>query len=438
MKPRMFIGSSVEGKDIAEYIQLGLEYDVETTIWHQGVFGLSDGSLEALVRAAKDFDFAALVLTPDDLVTKRGTEKGRPRDNVVFELGLFMGALGRERTFIVYNRDKKPDLPSDLAGVTSATFANHSDGNLRAAVGPVCTQIKDAIKACGLKASHAAKAEAPAPATKSEPPTVVVDAWHRGDYATITEALEAVKAGTRILVRPGVYEEGIVIDKFVEIRGDGERKDIVIEASGKATVLFQANNGRIANLTLRQAVGSKWYAVDIAQGRLELKDCDISSKDFSCVAIHSGADPHLRSNRIHDGKEAGVFVYENGQGTLEENEIVANAGAGVKITEYGKPTLRSNRIHDGKTVGVIVHTNGQGTLEGNEIFANALNGVAITNGGNPTLRRNSIFQNGYEGIWVYNGGGGIFEDNVFRDNAEGAWKIDPDCEANVRRRGNKE
>lgn len=158
MKPRMFIGSSVEGKDIAEHIQLGLEYDVETTIWHQGIFGLSDGSLESLVRAAKDFDFAALVLTPDDLVMKRGTEKGCPRDNVVFELGLFMGALGRERTFIVYNRDKQLDLPTDLAGVTPATFADRSDNNLQAALGPVCTKIKRAIKDHGLKARHLADA----------------------------------------------------------------------------------------------------------------------------------------------------------------------------------------------------------------------------------------------------------------------------------------
>ncbi len=158
-KPRMFIGSSVEGKDIAEHIQLGLDYDVEPTCWHQGIFGLSDSSLESLLRAAKEYDFAALVLTPDDLVMniKRGTEKDCPRDNVVFELGLFMGAFGRKRTFIVYNRDKQIDLPTDLAGVTSATFADRSDGNLQAALGPVCTRIKQAIKACGLKKTEPEK-----------------------------------------------------------------------------------------------------------------------------------------------------------------------------------------------------------------------------------------------------------------------------------------
>jgi hypothetical protein len=317
MKPRMFIGSSVEGKDIAEHIQLGLEYDVETTIWHQGIFGLSDGSLESLVRAAKDFDFAALVLTPDDLVIKRGTEKGSPRDNVVFELGLFMGALGRERTFIVYNRDKQIDLPTDLAGVTSATFVSRSDNNLQAALGPVCTRIKQAIKKSGLKASHAAEAEALAPAVKNEPSTVVVDRQDKGDYETITEALKAVELGSRILVRPGVYSESIVIDKPVEIIGDGDRNEIVIQAYGKYVILFQADNGKITNLTIRQTGGIKGRGVDIAQGRLEMEGCDISSQCNHCVTIHGSANPLLRHNYIHDGRGNGVTVYENGQGKLE-------------------------------------------------------------------------------------------------------------------------
>ena len=57
----------------------------------------------------------------------------------------FTGTLGRAQTFLVYCRDAKMTLPSDLAGVTAATFAERSDGNLHAAVGPVCTRIKRAL-----------------------------------------------------------------------------------------------------------------------------------------------------------------------------------------------------------------------------------------------------------------------------------------------------
>ncbi len=71
-KYKVFIGSSSEGRKIAEAIQVNLEYAVESTIWHQGVFGLSTGTLESLVTACSKYDYAILVLTPDDLTVKRG------------------------------------------------------------------------------------------------------------------------------------------------------------------------------------------------------------------------------------------------------------------------------------------------------------------------------------------------------------------------------
>ena len=148
--------------------------------------------------------------------------------------------------------------------------------------------------------------------------------------------------------------------------------------------------GRVANVTLRQ-LGGAFFGVDIAQGRLDLEDCDITSRGLSCVAIHGGADPRLRRNRIHDGKQAGVFVYEEGRGTLEDNEIFANAF-----------------------------------------------GVEIMTGGDPILRRNRINENGYQAIRVYEGGRGTFDDNDLRNNKEGAWDIAKDCQANVTRRNNLE
>lgn len=278
----------------------------------------------------------------------------------------------------------------------------------------------------------------PKPVAPTELSTVVVDQLQHGNYTTITDALKAVKAGSKILVRPGVYHEGIVIDKPVEIIGDGEQSKIVIEATGKPAVLFKADNGKVANLTLRQAGDSEWYAVAISQGRLDLEDCDISSQGWACVAIHDGADPRLRRNRIHDGKGHGVLVSKNGKGTLEDNEISANTWVGVMIREGGNPTLHRNRIHDGKSAGVLLSENGQGTLEGNEIFANTLSGVGITEGGKPTLRGNHISNNSDVGIWVLSGGGGIFEGNDLRGNTKGAWLIASDCEARVQRSGNKE
>jgi F-box protein 11 len=255
------------------------------------------------------------------------------------------------------------------------------------------------------------------PEPKTQIPTLVVDAFHRGDHSTVTEALEAAKPGTRILVRPGLYKEGLVVDKPVEIVGDGTRADIVLEASGTAVVLFKSSMGRIANLTLRQTGGSQSFAINISQGRLNLEDCDISSRSLSCVGIQGGADPRLYRNRIHDGNQAGVLVFGGGLGTLEDNEIVGNVLAGVEIREGGNVTLRRNRIYDGKSYGVFVQTNGQATLENNEIFGNELAAVAIREGGNATLRRNRIYDGKSGGVFVYENGLGTIEDNEIFGNA---------------------
>lgn len=149
MKPKLFIGSSSEGLEIARAMELNLERDAEVTIWSSGLFGLGLGTLETLVNSLNRFDFAALVLTPDDIVTSRETSSDSPRDNVLLELGLFIGHLGRERTFIVYNRDKNLKLPSDLAGVTAADYGDREDSNIQAALSPTCTKIRDTIKSLG-------------------------------------------------------------------------------------------------------------------------------------------------------------------------------------------------------------------------------------------------------------------------------------------------
>lgn len=142
-KTKVFIGCSVEGLQYAKIIQLQLEHSVDSTIWHQGVFGLSSGTLETLVAKVSEFDYAILVLNADDITEKRGQVYMSPRDNVMFELGLFMGGLGRENTFIIC--EERVALPSDLAGITPAIFSGQKD-DLISALGPVCTKLEIAMK----------------------------------------------------------------------------------------------------------------------------------------------------------------------------------------------------------------------------------------------------------------------------------------------------
>jgi len=276
------------------------------------------------------------------------------------------------------------------------------------------------------------------PQPKTEILTSVVDAMGRGDFLTLSEALKAAKPGTRILVRPGLYQEGVVINKPVEIVGDGDRAEIVVEAARKNVVLFRSSMGRITNLTLRQTGGGDWFGIDITQGRLDLDECDISSQGFACVAIRAGTDPRLIRNRIHNGAKAGTVIFGNGRGTLENNEFSNSGGFNIVLGGESNPILRHNRICGGNRGGVFFLDSCFGTLEDNEIFGNMDVGVLITDGGKPTLRRNHICNNGGHGIAVKRGGGGIFENNDLRENAMGPWDIDKLTLPNIRREGNLE
>ena len=151
--PSVFIGSSTEGLATAEAIQSLLDHDFEPEIWNQGTFDANDISLLSLIQATRQFDFAIFVVDVADVATKRGSLKNIARDNVIFELGLFIGAIGAERCFMVYNRTNRPDLPTDLAGVNAVNYRVHQTGNLISSLGSAATSIKTKIRALGPRST---------------------------------------------------------------------------------------------------------------------------------------------------------------------------------------------------------------------------------------------------------------------------------------------
>jgi predicted nucleotide-binding protein len=157
-KPSLFIGSSTEGLEFARAVRGLLANDVEVTIWNEGFFSLGNTFIETLVASLPRFDFAILVLTPDDLVNSHGADSLGPRDNVLFELGLFMGRLGRSRTFILHQTDSRVKIPSDLSGVTTATYEwPRDDRKYRSAVGSACDKIREVIRDLGFSEAKAAR-----------------------------------------------------------------------------------------------------------------------------------------------------------------------------------------------------------------------------------------------------------------------------------------
>jgi len=122
-KPHIFIGSSGEASSVALAIEAAVAgIDAVVRVWTSGVFEASETAIESLESAAQLMDFAVLVFSADDKVFSRKKDHAAPRDNVIFELGLFMGALGRKRTFIVAPKTTQLKVPSDLLGITQLRY----------------------------------------------------------------------------------------------------------------------------------------------------------------------------------------------------------------------------------------------------------------------------------------------------------------------------
>src|SRR3954451_14850279 len=120
-KLSIFLGSSGQQAKLLQAIARGLEDVADVEPWTT-TFNPGRSTLDRLVELSREVDFAAFVFAQDDWTTTDASPSGQasPRDNVVFEAGLFGGALGIRRTFILHAHGSK--LPSDLLGLTAIRY----------------------------------------------------------------------------------------------------------------------------------------------------------------------------------------------------------------------------------------------------------------------------------------------------------------------------
>jgi CAP12/Pycsar effector protein, TIR domain len=235
MKPALFIASSSEFLELASAMQENLEMVAEATVWNQDVFKLSRYNIESLQDALDSSDFGVFMFTPQDISNIRGTDKLTVRDNVLFELGLFIGKLGRERCFIVVPRGNEEEihLPSDLLGITPALYEpNRQDKNLVAALGPAATKICRQIKSLGKRQ----------PTERSDVEEVLdlaegdikalLQSWMGGRPAYLnSQVIRYAEVDKELKLPPGSTKKYIV-----EI---ARRWNYAVSQNGKQTILFE-------------------------------------------------------------------------------------------------------------------------------------------------------------------------------------------------------
>jgi hypothetical protein len=185
-KPRLFIASSVESLPIAEAVNVNLDHEFEITIWKNGTFKLSSSTIDDLVEKSSTVDFALFIFAPDDIASIRSRNEHVVRDNVIFEMGLFIGAIGKSRSFILKPRDVDMHLPTDLLGVTPTDYdASRTDGDLVSATNRACSLIKSDVNRIGI-INHASLSE-----TKKMIANPVEYQLKKHDYRFLSTCLES-------------------------------------------------------------------------------------------------------------------------------------------------------------------------------------------------------------------------------------------------------
>lgn len=149
-KIRVFIICSVEALPVARIIENAFAYDdFVVRLWTHDVFKVASYALDSLETEIDDSDFAIAIAHTDDVTLVRDQEWPAPRDNVIFELGLFMGRLGRKRAILMEPREEKVKLPSDLAGVTTIPYSYTPGKDAAATIAPACNMLRDHIADLG-------------------------------------------------------------------------------------------------------------------------------------------------------------------------------------------------------------------------------------------------------------------------------------------------
>ena len=147
---RIFIICSVEALNVARLIHNGLQHDpFDVIIWSDGVFKATNYTLETLEHEVDQADFAIAIAHGDDIAEIREKEWSVPRDNVIFELGLFMGRLGRSRAILMEPREDKVKLPSDVAGVTTIGYKYVPGKDEASHIAPAVNALRSHIQSLG-------------------------------------------------------------------------------------------------------------------------------------------------------------------------------------------------------------------------------------------------------------------------------------------------
>lgn len=260
---------------------------------------------------------------------------------------------------------------------------------------------------------------APTATAGSYPPeSLIVTPAGDGHFRTISDAVAAAVPGTRIFVRPGVYREGLKIERPVEIVGEGPASGIILEVAGGPIVHAKADMFSLHGITLQGSTGAGAGSplVEILRGTTLVEDCVLASGDTGIGIAGNRTRCFLRRLTLHSFRTGAIRISGRAFAQLDGCRI-SSSRSGITLGEGAEAGIKGCHI-DGGHYGIEFGSRSSGTLEGSEITLYAYAGILVREGGDPAVRKCSIHHGNF-GIEVSDRGKGVFEDCDIAGNARG-------------------
>jgi len=281
---------------------------------------------------------------------------------------------------------------------------------------------------------------------------LVVGKGGRANCLSLRVALRQAEPGSQIVVQPGIYRESLVVDKDVEIIGEGESAEIILESTKGPCLQLQAPNASVRGLILRKPSGSDdspvvsiqsgkgtfrncvFHAVAGANLVLEgsgtqgqLEDCRFSGGSHLGVEVGSGAsimaagcrweghgrhgllvgpgaNATLTQAAFQDGEGCAITVRHHGHVQGEDVQIEGYLAGGLQVEGEARASLVRSRIHSSRYAGLLVFEKGQASLEDCEFSGHESSGAHVVKGASVQMSRCRLHDNPGFGLSVLDKG----------------------------------
>lgn len=253
-------------------------------------------------------------------------------------------------------------------------------------------------------------------------------------YSTISKALKAASAGDRLLIKPGVYEESLVIDKAVEIVAEGNLGEVVINSNTESTLIVDAaavcQGLKISYSGVNQETTA---AVDIRANKPVFLNCTVAFSSSNGVIIDGNSEPVFNNCQIFNNNRFGLFFLENSSGEFENCSVYENRFSNIKLNKIASPKFSSCKIYASRegngvyaiegslgefrkcaiyansSINVYLETSSKVVFEASDIYDSKMSGIYVTNQGEALFKKCNIYGNQNPNVYITESAKPVFE-----------------------------